>query len=411
LADYSLLMRSLEARGLFDRKLEALPSDMEMQERARTGRGLTRPELAVLMSFAKIALQHDLLESPVPDAPEVEAWLAGYFPPALRERFAADIARHSLRREIIALGLTNAIVNRGGPAMAVRLAEETTRSTADVAYAYLAAREAFALPQLWQRIDRLDGRIGGNAQLELYAATRELVGTQALWLLRNSKVSRDLSGTVDSYRTGIAELRSSLAGVLPDRQRARLDAEARRLAAAAVPPDLAADVAALDVLGLAPPITEIAAETGSPVAAAAQAYLSVGEDLGISDLAARAAALVTPDYYDRLAVAQALAQMSAAQATFARDALRSGDADAPLAWAERQGTRLARIRSMLAAIAGDQSLTVSRLLVAAGQLGDLAEASAAAPSASARRARAAGPPRSAASETPRARKPARRPRS
>ena len=128
LADYSLLMRTLEARGLFDRPLEALPSDMELQERARAGRGLTRPELAVLLSYAKIALQHDLLESGVPDEPGLEPWLTGYFPSALRERFAGDIKKHSLRREIIALGLTNAIVNRGGPAMAVRLAEETQRT-------------------------------------------------------------------------------------------------------------------------------------------------------------------------------------------------------------------------------------------------------------------------------------------
>ena len=79
----------------------------------------------MLLSYAKIALQQDLLESGVPDEPQLEPWLTGYFPPQLRERFAGDIARHSLRREIIALGLTNAIVNRGGPAMAVRLADET----------------------------------------------------------------------------------------------------------------------------------------------------------------------------------------------------------------------------------------------------------------------------------------------
>ena len=84
LADYSLLMRTLEARGLFDRPLEALPSDMELQGRARGGRGLTRPELAVLLSYAKIDLQHDLLESQVPDEPGLEPWLSGYFPPALQ---------------------------------------------------------------------------------------------------------------------------------------------------------------------------------------------------------------------------------------------------------------------------------------------------------------------------------------
>ena len=409
LADYSVLMRALEAGKLLDRTLEALPSDMEMQERGRAGRGLTRPELAVLLSYAKIALQQDLLESAVPDEPELEPWLTGYFPPLLRERFAGDIAKHSLRREIVALGITNAIVNRGGPAMAVRLADETRRTSADVATAFLAAREVFELPALWQRIDALDGRVKGEAQIGLYQATRGLVNAQTLWFLRNGAALSDLAGTIARHRAGIAALRSAVADVVPDRRKAQLEGEARRLAESGIPADLAADIAALDVLGLAPPITEIAETTRTPVPDAARAYLAIGEHLHIADLAAKANAIATPDYYDRLAVAQALSQLDDAQAAFTREALRGG-AGGVEAWLAGQGDRLGRVRSTLEEIAGDKTCTVSRLLVAAGQLNDLA-AGAAGPSASASRARAAGRSKSAASGSPPARKPARRPRS
>jgi glutamate dehydrogenase len=378
LADYAVLMRALEAGKLLDRTLEALPSDMEMQERARAGRGLTRPELAVLLSYAKIALQHDLLGSPVPDEPELETWLAGYFPPLLRERFAGDIEKHSLRREIIALGLTNAIVNRGGPAMAVRLADETRRTSADVAYAFLAAREVFELPALWQRIDALDGKVKGEAQLALHQATRDLVNAQTLWFLRNGEALSDLAGTIARHRTGIAALRPALAGVLPARRKAQLEREGRRLQDSGIPADLAADIAALDVLGLAPPITAIAEATRTVVPDAARAYLAIAEHLRIADLAAKAGAIATPDYYDRLAVAQALGQLDAALAAFTRDALR-GDASGIEAWLAEQGTRLGRVRGALEEIAGDGTCTVSRLLVAAGQLSDLAAAGSAAP--------------------------------
>jgi glutamate dehydrogenase len=411
LADYSLLMRTLEARGLFDRALEALPSDMELQERARAGRGLTRPELAVVLSFAKIALQHDLLESRVPDEPGLEAWLTGYFPSALRERFAGDIKKHSLRREIIALGLTNAIANRGGPAMAVRLAEETQRTTADVAYAFLAAREVFELPALWQRVDALDGKTKGLAQLALYQATQDLVNAQTLWFLRNGSAMTDLPGTIARHRTGVGALRSALATALSDRRKALLAAEQSRLAGAGIPADLGADVAELDIFGLAPSITEIVQATSTPMADAARTYLAIGEHLRISDLVAKAGAIPTPDYYDRLAVAQALGRLATAQAAFTRDAIRAGDAGGPEAWLARQGDRLARVRAMLEEIAGEGTLTVSRLLVAAGQLGDLAEAKPAAPSASARTGRAAGRARSTASGSPPARRHARQPRS
>ena len=87
LPDYALLLHALEERGLFERRLEALPSDKELEERGRAGRGLTRPELAVLLSYAKIALEHDLIASTVPDEPLLEAWLDAYFPGELRGAF------------------------------------------------------------------------------------------------------------------------------------------------------------------------------------------------------------------------------------------------------------------------------------------------------------------------------------
>ena len=129
LPDYPLLMRALEARGLLDRLLEALPSDEQLLERAKAGRGLKRPELAVLLSYAKIALSQDLLDSKVPDEPLLESWLTAYFPARLHGRFATDIKKHILRREIIATGLTNAIVNRGGPVLA-HADDRTRRATA-----------------------------------------------------------------------------------------------------------------------------------------------------------------------------------------------------------------------------------------------------------------------------------------
>src|SRR5262249_44379682 len=101
LADYALLMRSLEGHRLFERALECWRGDAGLQGGAGSGRGPTRPELPVLLSYAKIALQHDLLESGLPDEPQLGAWLTGYFPRALRERFAGELGKHRLRREII----------------------------------------------------------------------------------------------------------------------------------------------------------------------------------------------------------------------------------------------------------------------------------------------------------------------
>ena len=367
--DYALLMRELEARALLDRALEALPSEMELQERGRAGRGLTRPELAVLLSYAKIALQHDILASRVPDEPQLEGWLVGYFPPLLRERFRAGIDGHGLRREIVALGLTNAVVNRGGPAMAVRIAAETRRPASEAAHAFMAVREVFDLPRLWQGIDALDGKVGGEVQLTLYEATRDLLNGLTPWFLRREETIADLAGTIARHRAGLAALAAMPEGVLPPRRKGRLAREAGRLAEGGVPADLAGDIARLEVLVQAPAITEIADALGETVPRTARVFFAAGERLGIDDLARRGAAIATTDRYDRLAIAQALDRLAAAQTTFARAAIRAGDWEA---WSSNQGDRIARVRQTLDEAAGESALTLARLLVAAGALGELA---------------------------------------
>jgi glutamate dehydrogenase len=109
LGAYGRLMRHLEERGLLERSLETLPSDADLTQRTKAVSGLARPELAVLLSYSKIALLHDLLASQVPDEAFMEELLFDYFAPALRVDFAADISGHRLRREIIATTLTNGI--------------------------------------------------------------------------------------------------------------------------------------------------------------------------------------------------------------------------------------------------------------------------------------------------------------
>jgi glutamate dehydrogenase len=345
---------------------------MELQERGRAGRGLTRPELAVLLSYAKLALQQDLLDSRVPDDPQMESWLTAYFPPLLRERYRDGIDSHSLRREIVALGLTNTVVNRGGPAMAVRFASETGCSIPAVARAFMAVREVFDLPRLWQRIDGLDGRIGGAAQLGLYEATCDLLNDSTRWLLTSGTATADLASATVRHRAALAALEDGLDTVLPAARQERLRQAAERLGHGGVPCDIARDIARLAVLRQAPAIAEIARETGVGVREAARVFLEIGARLRIDDLTGRAAAIATADRYDRLAVGQALGQLASAQAAFARDAVLAGGCEQ---WLAGRGDRLARTQRLLSETAGDgAAITVSRLCVAAGALRELASA-------------------------------------
>jgi len=157
-------IRSLEQSGRLDRALEFLPDDETLAERKATGQGLTAPEFAILLSYTKIALYAELLASDLPDDPLAAGELERYFPIPLVQRFRSRLARHPLRREIIADQLTNTLVNRAGTTFVFRLREETGAGGADIARAFTVAREVFSLRSLWAEIEALDGRVAADTR-------------------------------------------------------------------------------------------------------------------------------------------------------------------------------------------------------------------------------------------------------
>src|SRR5690625_3620779 len=96
------------------REQEDIPTEEEVRERMRDGEGFVTPELAILASYTKIKLMHDLLDSPMVDDEWFQDWLYGYFPKTLRDKAGTTISQHPLAREIIAMEVANHVVDTGG---------------------------------------------------------------------------------------------------------------------------------------------------------------------------------------------------------------------------------------------------------------------------------------------------------
>src|SRR5262249_1879501 len=211
--DFGFLQRmiqTLEARGLLDRAVEYLPDDMELDERRRRAQPFTRPELAVLLAYAKLSLYDDLLESSVPDDPYLARELGRYFPREIAARFPDALEHHRLRREIIATHLANSMINRGGPSLVVRIADQTGATASRTAYAFAATRDSYGMTDLNGEIDALDNKIPGALQLELYAAVQDLLLDRIVWGLRNVDRAQGLAVNVAHYREGIAAVEAAL---------------------------------------------------------------------------------------------------------------------------------------------------------------------------------------------------------
>ncbi|MBX6321418.1 MAG: NAD-glutamate dehydrogenase, partial [Rhodospirillaceae bacterium] len=251
-------MRALEKAGALDRALEALPDDEALERRLAARRGLTRPEIAVLLAYAKTTLYAELLPSDLPDDPALEEDLAGYFPAAVRTRFADAIRRHRLRREIIATVVTNDIVNRMGPTFVHVMREWTGAPAATIARAYFVARAAFDLPALWAEIEALDGTVPAALQIEMLHEAAQATETAVLWLLRHVPAPLDIAATLARFGPGIARLAGLLPEVSGEDDRAGMTDRAARFAAAGAPEALARRLALLrpvaadlDVVGIA----------------------------------------------------------------------------------------------------------------------------------------------------------------
>jgi glutamate dehydrogenase len=286
LQEFQHLIRGLERSGELNRALEFLPSDDELGERRKGGGGLTRPELAILLAYSKIWLNNHLLASDVPEDPYLSAELVRYFPAAFQQRFARAIARHRLRREIIATATTNSLVNRMGPTFVPRAQEDTGAEPAQVARAYTAAREIFAMRAVWEHIESLDNKVTATLQYEAAYQTSRLLRHATYWLLSTRGSGLQVDDAVAEFRAGVAALEGEIARVLSGAELTRFEESRARFAKAGLPPPLAERIACLEPLNAALDIVEIAAAHRVSVAETARVYFEVGVRIGFDWLRA-----------------------------------------------------------------------------------------------------------------------------
>ena len=142
-------IRRLEASGRLNRELEVLPDEETLAQRRQLGQGLYRPEVAVLLAYAKMTLYDELLASDLPDDPYLLRRSGQVFPAPAAQALRPQIERHRLRREIIATLVANSLVNRGLGEFVGELSEQTGRTPAAIARAYIVARDAFGLVPLF----------------------------------------------------------------------------------------------------------------------------------------------------------------------------------------------------------------------------------------------------------------------
>jgi glutamate dehydrogenase len=369
------MMRTLGRAGRLDMAVEFLPDGDQMRKRAAAGQPLTRPELCVLLAYGKIVANEHILASDLPDDPLLEQEVLRYFPSAMGERFAQSIRVHRLRREIIALQVTNSMVNRVGSTFLHDLNARTGHETPDIARAFTVTRDAWRLRDIWGAIEALDPKLIAEAQTEMLIATQRFIERVSVWLLQNVAQPMNMLTTTERFRPVVAALEQDLESLAA----ATIAARAEAFTKLGAPGDIARRVAALDKLAAAGDVALLAEANGRPVAAVARLYFALGERLGLDWLTDAGAGLPREGAWAGQAANALTDDLLAAQRNLSAAALEepdaSADAEATLAaWVDRRKQALERFDALLAELRASGTPDLAMLAVAARQLRTLERA-------------------------------------
>jgi glutamate dehydrogenase len=379
LDDQVRLMRMLEKSGRLDRAVEFLPDDEALAERAAARQGLTRPEIAILMSYAKIWLFDELLQSPLPDDAELTEDLVEYFPQPLRRKLHREIKEHRLRREIVATRVTNGLVNRVGGAFVLRLIERTGMTPSDIARAYTIACRVFGLDKLWREVEALDAKVPANVQVDMLGRINGLLERTTLWFLRNGSRPLDIARHVGQFRDGIQVLADGLEDVMPAHYLDDMQERARTFVDKGVPEPLALRVTGLVNLISGCDVVRLAQTRNRPVAEVARLYFAMGARFRLGNLRASAEALPASTHWQRLATAGMIEEIYAHQIGLTAQVLDCAPEPASTgkalkAWIDRNKVLIDRTEALLSEIWGTDLNDFSQIAVASRQLRALVEA-------------------------------------
>ncbi|MEA2805046.1 MAG: glutamate dehydrogenase, partial [Rhodospirillaceae bacterium] len=369
-------MRSLERQGRLDRAVEFLPDTAEMRARALNRQYLTRPELSVLLAYAKIDLNDEILESDLPDDPLLESELLRYFPTALQQTYEPAIRAHRLRREIAALQVVNSLVNRCGPTFVRNIGLRTGAPAAAVARAFAVVRDAWKLRDLWADIEALDPALKAQAQIRMLVASQRFLTRVVQWTLRRLPQPLDTMAATEQLGAAVAALGDLPPTVIGEAESAALAERAAAFEAMGAPAGIARRAAALETLAAAGDLMQAARANGCSIEAATRVYFRLGERLSLAALATAAQKLPREGQWPAQAALAVQDELAALHADLLTSALRAAgpenatDPDAVLArWSEPRKLALDRVDRLLKEdLAAAGALDLAMLSVATAEL-------------------------------------------
>ncbi|MFO1387597.1 NAD-glutamate dehydrogenase [Cellvibrio sp.] len=300
-AEYRRFMSALESQKRLNRKLEFLPADDLLLERQSHNLGLTRPELAVLISYAKAALKEDLAMDNIAMDTYVAKAVEGAFPAKISQEYPDRMYSHRLKREIVATQVANDMVNNMGISFAQRLVESTGASLGEVAKAYITARDVYQMEKFIVDLQALDHQIPCGIQYELMINMMRRVRRATRWFLRNRRSTINPAQEVEFFAPAVSLISQQLPALLPGGQLEELQGQYQRLQESGVPQDLITRATSTTYLFSGLSIAEVAKRSDHPIEEVTELYFKLSDELSLTWFANQLSQLKVETFWQAMA--------------------------------------------------------------------------------------------------------------
>jgi glutamate dehydrogenase len=355
----------LEASGRLDRKVEGLASSEELLRRVQENRGLTRPELAVVLSISKIVLQDAAEELRLASDPLVEPQLFEAFPKPMRKTHAESIRAHRLRNEIIGTKVANRLVNRLGPGIAFDMTEEEGASLQQVVSAFLVAERLLDLDKLWKEIE--EAELPETVRIELFSIAAASIRAHLSDILRAAGGELRISALCEMLEPGVRKIASAATKLIRSEVRNEAAARRDRLLALGASDEIVRGLVRLYELDGVFGIAALSARQQLDELSVTRAYTRLGEALGLDWAQQQVARFVPGDQWERLLTAGLARDFEQLRIEFL-SRCRGKDLDECVdGWIEHHGPRIEQFRELVRRARGEGHVSAPMLAQIAGQ--------------------------------------------
>jgi glutamate dehydrogenase len=369
------MMTFLEKNGHLNRAIEYLPDAEEIARRNADGKGLTRPELAVILAYSKIVLYDNLLSSKLPDDDYYMDDLIRYFPEQLQSKFRKEIENNPLRREIIATSVTNSILNRMGSALFYHIQEDTGVAYCDIARAYTVARDVFGLRELWDDVAACKG-LKVEQQQELFMEIQNIVERSTLWFIKNYPQPLKVTKAVNDFASGVKDLSNSLTKIMPNVVKQAYETKLNRYKSSGIDEKLVHKIAVLDALSSACDIVQVARQADLSLSVAGTLYFELGATLNLSWIVGALQKIHSHNYWEKISIQSLVDEIYQQQRRLTSEAIKylGKDNKSSIAidsWREKNVKQISRYNSFIDDLKTNDDPDISMVIIAIRKLKEI----------------------------------------